>query len=244
MMRSLWSSSKLLVSFMLTGSLLLAGCASTGSGMLGAGAPAPDPRLTQGTDAEFFSKSGYQACAMGAGAAVLTCALTNSGNKAVCMIAAGVAACGVAMGANYYVDQRRSEYANTTQRLQKYNSDVQLDTQKVVTRTATAQQVINDDKAQIAQIKRDLASKKIDKAQAQQQIAAIDSNIDQLRTEVKNMQTKVAGYNDVVKVERAQGNAPELKQIDANISKMNEKVASLQKEVDGLYSQRSAITLG
>ena len=128
--------------------------------------------------------------------------------------------------------------------MQKYNSDVQLDTQKVVTRTATAQQVINDDKAQIAQIKRDLASKKIDKAQAQQQIAAIDSNIDQLRTEVKNMQTKVAGYNDVVKVERAQGNAPELKQIDANISKMNEKVASLQKEVDGLYSQRSAITLG
>ena len=61
---------------------------------------------------------------------------------------------------------------------------------------------------------------------------------------MKNMQTKVAGYNDVVKVERAQGNAPELKQIDANISKMNEKVASLQKEVDGLYSQRSAITLG
>ena len=104
--------------------------------------------------------------------------------------------------------------------------------------------MINDDKQQIAQIKRDLASKKIDKAQAQQQIAVIDSNIDQLRSEVKNMQAKVTGYNDVVKVERAQGNAPELKQMDANISKMNQKVASLQKEVDGLYSQRSAITLG
>ena len=52
------------------------------------------------------------------------------------------------------------------------------------------------------------------------------------------------GYNDVVQAERVQGDAPELKQMDANISKMNEKVASLQKEVDGLYSQRSAITLG
>lgn len=237
MMRSLWTSSKSLISFVLVGSLLLGGCASTGSGMV-------DPRLTQSTDAEFFSKSGYQACAMGAGAGVLGCVLSDSGNKAVCMVAAGVAACGVAMGANYYLDQRRSEYSNTSERLQKYNSDVQLDTQKVVARTATAQQVIKDDQAHIAQIKRDLASKKIDQAQAKKQIAMVDGNIAQLRTELDNMRVKVKGYNDVVQAERAQGNAPELKQMDANISKMNEKVASLQKEVDGLYSQRSAITLG
>ncbi|MFJ7885718.1 hypothetical protein ACIQYF_19930 [Pseudomonas sp. NPDC096917] len=244
MIRSLLASSRYMMSFVLIAGVLLSGCASTGSSSLGMGAPAPDPRLTQGTDAQFFSKSGYQACAMGAGAAVLACVLSNPNNKAVCMIAAGVAACGVAMGANYYVDQRRSEYADTNQRLQKYNSDVQLDTQKVVMRTATAQQVIDDDKAQVEQIKRDLASKKIDKAQAQKQIASIDSNIEQLRLEVKNMQGKVTGYNEAMKVERSQGAGPELQQIDANIAKMNEKVASLQKEVDGLYSQRSAITLG
>ncbi|MCB1653134.1 MAG: hypothetical protein KDI41_04040 [Pseudomonadales bacterium] len=237
MMRSLWSSSRLLISSVLTGSLLLGGCASTGSSMV-------DPRLTQSSDAQFFSKSGYQACAMGVGTGVLACVLADSGNKTVCMIAAGVTACGVAMGANYYLDQRRSEYSNTSERLQKYNSDVQLDTQKVVSRTATAQQVIKDDQAQIAQIKRDLASKKIDQAQAKKQIAMVDGNIAQLRQELDNMRVKVKGYNDVVQAERAQGNAPELKQIDANISKMNEKVASLQKEVDGLYSQRSAITLG
>lgn len=51
MMRSLWSSSKLLISSVLTGSLLLGGCASTGSSMV-------DPRLTQSSDAQFFSKSG------------------------------------------------------------------------------------------------------------------------------------------------------------------------------------------
>lgn len=237
MIRSLWSSSKLTMGFVLTGSLLLGGCASTGSNMV-------DPRLTQGSDAQFFSKSGYQACAIGAGSGVLACLVSNSGNKTVCAIAAGVTACGVAMGANYYLDQRRSEYANTSQRLQAYNNDVQADTQKVVARTATAQQVIQDDQAQIAQIKRDLASKKIDQTQAKKQIASIDSNIAQLRTELTNMRTKVKGYSDVVQTERAQGDAPELKQIDANISKMNEKVASLQKEVDGLYNQRSAITLG
>ena len=113
MIRSLLASSRYMMSFMLIAGVLLSGCASTGSNSLGMGAPAPDSRLTQGTDAQFFSKSGYQACAMGAGAAVLACVLSNPNNKAVCMIAAGVAACGVAMGANYYVDQRRSEYADT-----------------------------------------------------------------------------------------------------------------------------------
>ena len=44
MMRSLWTSSKSLISFVLLGSLLLGGCASTGSSMV-------DPRLTQSSDA-------------------------------------------------------------------------------------------------------------------------------------------------------------------------------------------------
>ncbi len=89
----------------------------------------PDPRLTQSNDAEFFSKSGYQACAVGAGIGILGCALSNSSNKAVCAIAAGITACGVAMGAELLtLDQRRSEYADTTTRLAKMNSDVEQDT--------------------------------------------------------------------------------------------------------------------
>ncbi|PMZ63872.1 hypothetical protein C1X25_27535, partial [Pseudomonas sp. GW247-3R2A] len=169
MSRSLWTRFKLQIAFVLTGSLLLTGCANTGSSMLG-GSEGADPRLTQGNDAEFFSKSGYQACAVGAGVGILGCALSNSSNKAVCAIAAGITACGVAMGANYYLDQRRSEYSDTTTRLAKMNSDVEQDTQNVIARTATAQQVINDDQAQIAQIKKDIANKKVDKAKAQVQI--------------------------------------------------------------------------
>jgi septal ring factor EnvC (AmiA/AmiB activator) len=244
MSRSLWTRFKLQIAFVLAGSLLLTGCANTGSSMLGESGGA-DPRLTQGQDAEFFSKSGYQACAMGAGVGILACALSNSSNKAVCAVAAGITACGVAMGANYYLDQRRSEYADTTTRLAKMNSDVELDTQNVIARTATAQQVINDDQAQIAQIKKDIANKKVDKAKAQVQIAEIDSNIARLRKDLGNMRTKVTEYTKVADAERAQGaSGAEIKQVDMNIMKLNQKVAALQKEVDGLYSQRSAITLG
>jgi uncharacterized protein HemX len=244
MSRCLWTRFKLQIAFVVAGSLLLTGCANTGSSMLG-DSDGTDPRLTQGQDAEFFSKSGYQACAMGAGVGILACALSNSNNKAVCAVAAGITACGVAMGANYYLDQRRSEYADTSTRLAKMNSDVEQDTQNVIARTATAQQVINDDQAKIARIKKDIANKKVDKSQAQEQIAEIDSNIARLRKDLGNMRIKVTEYTKVADAERAQGAAgAEIKQVDRNIMKMNQKVAALQKEVDGLYSQRSAITLG
>lgn len=243
MSRSLWTHFKLQIAFVATAGMLLSGCATTGSSMLDDNA-SPDPRLTKSNDAEFFSKSGYQACAVGAGIGILGCALSNSGNKAVCAIAAGITACGVAMGANYYLDQRRSEYSDTTTRLAKMNSDVEQDTQNVITRTATAKQVIQDDQARIAQIKRDIANKKVDKTKAQAQIAEIDSNIARLRKDLGNMRAKVTEYTKVADAERAQTASPEIKQVDMSILKMNEKVAALQKEVDGLYSQRSAITLG
>jgi len=243
MSRSLWTRFKLQIAFVVAGSLLMTGCANTGSSMLGEGDGA-DPRLTQGNDAEFFSKSGYQACAVGAGIGILACALSNSNNKTVCVVAAGITACGVAMGANYYLDQRRAEYADTSTRLAKMNSDVEQDTQKVIARTATAQQVISDDQAQIAQIKKDIANKKVDRNKAQAQIAGIDSDIARLRKDLANMRTKVTEYSKVADAERSQGTSAEIRQVDMNIQKMNQKVVTLQKEVDALYSQRSAITLG
>ncbi|MGY2289873.1 hypothetical protein ACW9H6_08905 [Pseudomonas sp. SDO528_S397] len=243
MSRSLWTRFKLQIIVTLAASLLLGGCANTGSSMAGSGSA--DPRLTQGSDAQFFSKSGYQACAVGAGIGILGCALSNSNNKAVCAVAAGIASCGVAMGANYYLDQRRSEYSNTTQRLSKMNSDVQQDTQNVVARTATAQQVINDDQLRLAQIKQAMASQQLNKAKAQNDIAEIDRNIAIMRKDLGNMRTKVTEYTKVAQQERVDGaTGDDIKQVDINILKMNEKVAALQKEVDGLYTQRSAITLG
>lgn len=244
MKASQWSHSKALLSFVMSASILLSGCASTGSSQTDASVPAADPRLTQGNDAQFFSKSGYQACAVAAGVGILGCALSNTSNKAQCAIVAGIAACGVAMGANYYLDQRRSEYANTTERLQVMSQEVQQDTQKVAARTETLQQVIRDDQERLAQIKRDMDGKTIDKAKAQQEIATIDENIGLMRKDLTNMKAKVSEYQKVAEQERTQGAGDEVATLDQEISKMNQKVAALQSEVDGLYSQRSAITLG
>jgi len=66
-----------------------------------------------------------------------------------------------------------------------------------------------------------------------------------MRKDLTNMKKRVTEYQQVAKLERDGGaSQAEVQKVEAEITKMNTKVASLQQEVDGLYSQRSAITLG
>lgn len=222
--------------------ILLTGCATTGSDMLGSSSA--DPRLTQGDTAKFFSKSGYQACAAAAGVGVLACLASNSSNKAGCAVAAGIAACGVAMGANYYLDDRRAKYSDTNQRLQAMTQDIQDDTNHVIQRTQVAQRVMDDDKAILAKIKRDMGAKRLDIAQANKDLAAVDSNIALLNKDLNNMKAKASEYAKAAQKERAEGAGSKVNQMDQEISRMNQKVALLETEIDDLFGQRSAITLG
>lgn len=226
--------------------LILSGCVTTGSSLLSgnsSGSPA-DPRLTQGNDAQFFSRSGYQACAAGAAAGLLGCALTNPGNKTQCMIVAGIGACGVAMGANYYLDQRRSEYANTSERLEAMSADIQEDTRKVAARTETAREVMQEDEARLQRIQREIETQQLDQATAERDLAAIDGNIGILRRELVNMRNKAEEYQEVADAERVEASPEEIARIEQDIDLMNQQVLALQQEVDDLYNMRSAITLG
>ena len=241
MKHTMRSHSNFLLGFVVSVSILFSGCASTGSSMTDASA---DPRLTQGDDAEFFSKSGYQACAAAAAIGVIACSLSNSSNKAQRAVIAATAACGAATGPKYYLDQRRTEYADTSERLQVMSLEVQQDTEKVAARTEIMNQVIQDDQQQLAMIKSQIDSKTIDKAKAQKQIAIIDENIAVMRKDLTNMQAKVGEYSKVAAQERSDGAGESVVILEQEISNMNQKVSALQSEVDGLYNQRSAITLG
>jgi archaellum component FlaC len=65
-----------------------------------------------------------------------------------------------------------------------------------------------------------------------------------MKKDLSGMQEKVNEYQKTANLERVNGGGKQVTDIDSEITKMNTKVASLQKEVDGLYSQRQAITLG
>lgn len=220
----------------------ISGCASTGSSLL-TGSSA-DPRLTQGENSDFFSRSGFQACVGGALLGITACMLSNSGNKLVCSAIAGVAACGIAMGGDYYLSERRRQYANTTDRLAAMRADVEKDTNEVQARTQAAQGVIADNKKELVQISADLKNKTIEQEQAGKRLKTIDANIARLNKELGNMNERVQKYREVADAEREQGNPASVKSLDREIDAMNLKVAVLQKEVDDLYTMRSAVTLG
>lgn len=115
----------------------------------------------------------------------------------------------------------------------------------MVERSNTLQRVIADDKQQIADIQKSIKAKTVDKAKAQQEIANVDTNIGLMRKDLGNMKSRVTEFEKVAKLERDGGASPaEVQKVEAEIAKMNNKVVALQQEVDGLYNQRSAITLG
>lgn len=236
--------------YALISTLLLSGCAQTGSKALDnsssttSSSTSADTRLTSGKDAEFFSKSGYQACLVGAGTAIAACVLFKSEDKTQCAITAGIAACGVAMGANYYLDNRRAQYADTTQRLQAMDADIQKDTNAVVERTNTAKQVIAENNKTLTQLSLEKDNAGFDKAAAQQKLTKVDANISLLKSELSNMRKKSTEYQSVLNSEQSEASTEELSTLTAKIGDLNNQISVLEKEVNGLYDQRTAITLG
>jgi len=160
------------------------------------------------------------------------------------MIVAGLGACGVAMGANFYLDQRRSEYANASERLDAMSADIQEDTRNVIARTETAQAVMQEDKSRLQRIQQEMETQQLDQEAAKDDLAAIDSNIEILRRDLVNMNKKSDEYQAVAAAEQGEASPEEMARIEQDIDVMNQQVLALQQEVDDLYNMRSAITLG
>ncbi|WP_233234749.1 hypothetical protein [Bordetella sp. LUAb4] len=230
------------VALMLVCSLALSGCASTGSGMLNNNGVKPDPRLTQGSDAKFFSQSALEACMMGAAAGALVGILAGGKNKAPAAIVGAVAACGVAMGANYYLDVRRSQYKNTSDQLKAMGDDIKADTQKVQDRSNSITAVIADDKASMLRMQSEIAAKTADKAAAQKQLAQIDANIGRIRSDLDNMNKVSAQYRDAGAQTNA--SAKDSKEMQKQLAVLDTKIAQLNKEADSYFALRGAIDLG
>jgi len=222
--------------FYLLGLALLAGCQSTASNDI-------DPRLANNHSAQFFSKSGLQACGVGALTGALACQLGNPSDKTRCMLAAAAVGCGVGMGANYYLDHQRAQYANAEQRLDAAIADVRKDNQELQSLAATARQVINDDRQKIEKIRKDIAKNQVQREQAQQQLAQIDANAAYLKKTLADVKNREQEWQKVAAAEQ-QTKGPRIDLLNAEISRMQQQRSQLEAEIDQLYTQRSAIQLG
>lgn len=246
--------------------VVLSGCLATGSGgglNLGAGSNSADPdiqadaRLTTGDEAQFFSASGFQACMVAGGGAAAICMLTaklnldggqknkkDRGKQNRNCLMAGLAICGVAMGANYYLDQKRADHSNNTARLNAMTADVKEDTQRVSSRMKTMQSVMKEDRKRIADLDKDIRQKKISTEAARKEVAQIDKNLELMNKELAVMKDKQQGYKEVLQAENQSARSKEFKAMDAEVKKLERQVAMLENEITAAYSQRSAIIVG
>ena len=219
----------------------LAGCNTMGVRSTDQSGPQPDPQLTSSSEARFFSKSGLQACAGGALIGLATCKLTNTCDSDQGMVTAALVGCGVGMGANYYLDQRRAEYANEEQRLDVMIADVQKDNQKLQTLTATATEVLNQNRQQLSTLQTQLAQQQIQREQAEKQLAQVDANTDYLRNSLANLEQRERDWRQVAQAEQQSQKQQEL---NDEINRMQKQIISLRDNVNDVEQQRDAIVLG
>ncbi|MDN4016776.1 hypothetical protein [Zwartia panacis] len=212
--------------------VFLAGCQNVGGGDV-------DPRLTDGEDAKFFSKSGAQACAAGALTGVLACALSNSGNKTACMAIAAVAGCGVGAGANYLLDQRRAKYANNEQRINSFIQDVQSDNQKLQARLQNINVVLQENQRTLKTLEKQVAAKQIDQRKAKAELDRINANKAYLEKELANINARIDGFQDIIEKERAVG--ADVRRLQSQLDQLSRTRDVMKSQLDVAYGLASSI---
>lgn len=212
--------------------VFLAGCQNVGGGDV-------DPRLTEGEDAKFFSKSGAQACAAGALTGVLACALSNSGNKTACMAIAAVAGCGVGAGANYLLDQRRAKYANNEQRINSFIQDVQSDNQKLQARLQNINVVLQENQRTLRTLEKQVAAKQIDQRKAKAELDRINANKAYLEKELANINARIDGFQDIIEKERAVG--ADVRRLQSQLDQLSRTRDVMKSQLDVAYGLASSI---
>ncbi|WP_392564851.1 hypothetical protein RHO13_05680 [Orbus wheelerorum] len=213
--------------------LILSGCQAMNNSSV-------DPELTNNNSAEFFSKSGWQACAMGAGIGGIGCYLINQKNPAACLVAAAVS-CGIAMGGNYYLDAKRSQYANEEQRLNAYIEDVKANTAQVKLVSDSAKKVLDKNLATLKILDKQIAENKINTDEAQQQLKSIDANISYLNEKLANMKTTEKDWRTISTKEK--GSGVNVAKLDAQITQLNKQITVLEKQINLVTQQRSALRI-
>jgi len=229
--------------------LLLGGCANTGSSLLSN--TKPDPRLTTTEQSKFFTSSAAQGCGVGAlagaGLGALVGVLAGDSKKALVGAAAGGAAgCAAGMATNYYLDNLKKDYATTADRLQAMDKDISKDTADVAKTSAAMKEVISDNHATLTKISLQKDNAGFDKASANKELAQVDANIKVMKDKIKVMNEKTAAYKVALQGQSTTTPADKdkLKTLNTEYTQLNSQIVALEKEADGLYTQRQAISLG
>ncbi|MGX2969323.1 hypothetical protein [Ursidibacter sp. B-7004-1] len=204
--------------------------------------------LSGGDDAEFFSSSGWGSCAIGAlGGAILGAGGTllaggSTESAIIGGVAGGLAGCGAAMTADYYLEKQRKTYARKEDRLNAYIADIRKNSQMVAKSTAKLQSQTNKNNSLIKTLNAQLKAGTIKREDAKKQLAQIDKDIEAAQNRLKGMKSNFAVLNGAAKEEKKAGTRS--KALDRDIAQLNKQIATYEKILNAQVKQRSAIQVG
>ncbi|OCG00339.1 hypothetical protein [Gilliamella sp. wkB112] len=227
---------KIMLIITLCVSLILTGCQSSS----GVNTKDVDPALTKSNSAQFFSKSAWQSCAIGAGVGGVGCLLLG-GKPGACVASAAVG-CGVMMGANYYLDSKRAEYANEEMRVDAYIQDVQKNTLEVQAVTQSAKSVLDKNLATLKVLNQQIKNSSVNTKQAQNDLTQIDANIAYLTDKLSRMKEVEKDWVSLSAKEKQSG--VNVSKLDKEINQLNKQIAGLEKQINLVTQQRSAVRVG
>ncbi|HDR0995384.1 hypothetical protein M8848_07100 [Pasteurella multocida] len=243
MMKMKQSRKSILGVLTLSTAVVLAGCQNTGGSYFGS-----QSSLSTGEEAEFFSDSGWNACAWGAaggavlGAGVALLSGKDAGTAAAVGVAGAAAGCGALMGTNYYLEKQRKAYAKKEDRLNAYIAETRQNSDMVRKATAKAKTQLDRNNKTLVNLNKQLKSGAIQQADAKKQLAQIDADIKAAQNNLASMKKRAQTLREVASKEKSSG--LNVSRFEAEIASLNKQIATYERLVDASSKQRSAIQIG
>ncbi|NNH90327.1 hypothetical protein [Pasteurella multocida] len=243
MMKMKQSRKSILGVLTLSTAVVLAGCQNTGGSYFGS-----QISLSTGEEAEFFSDSGWNACAWGAaggavlGAGVALLSGKDAGTAAAVGVAGAAAGCGALMGTNYYLEKQRKAYAKKEDRLNAYIAETRKNSDMVRKATAKAKTQLDRNNKTLVNLNKQLKSGAIQQADAKKQLAQIDADIKAAQNNLASMKKRAQTLREVASKEKSSGF--NVSRFEAEIASLNKQIATYERLVDASSKQRSAIQIG
>jgi hypothetical protein len=218
--------------------MLLAGCTTTRD--VSQMTPAERRMHEQGQD---FNRTMAEGAVAGAVlGAILGAALSSHNRAQGAAIGAGVGLAAGTLG-GYYVAKQKEAFATEEGRLDSMIGDVRGDNQRLQQLTASAREVIVQDRQRLDQIDREVAAGTAQSDSVRRRLAAVDENAKFLRSTLDNLNKRLAEYRDAATRERRQNHA-NTAGLDGEIARMEQQVASLESELQALVSRRKVTRVG
>ncbi len=229
-----------IISLMVSSALTLSGCNSTTntSNRQSVNTQAlNDPNVSTALkheDASFFSQSGAVACGTGAGIGALACLLLKDDHRAGCIALAAAAGCALGMGANYMMDNVRTNYATTEEQLDATATQVQKDLEITQNLNTNAKEVLADDKKSVAKLLKDYKKGVATKSELSQKSAQLTANLNYLTTQKKEAENRLLQEEQTRNAVVADaGGADALAAADKKaLRELDDDIAALKKQID------------